>query len=235
MAKKKIDESAPAEAAGIDAEAGPEVAPKVSVEPGPKPVDAEVPPVSPAEKLAEEPVAAADAGIDPRTAVLAKEVGSLKDQLLRAMAETENTRRRLTKERDDSARFGASSFAKDMLSVADNLHRALEAMPEGALEDDAPLKALADGLKLTEDELLKAFERHGIVKIDPYGEKFDHNLHQAMLQLENTGKPAGTVAQVLAPGYVMHDRLLRPAMVGVAKGEAADKEADKDSRVDTTA
>ncbi len=235
MAKKKIDESTPAEAAGSDAEAGPEGTPKVSVEPGPKPVDAEAPPLSPAGKLAEEPVAAADAGIDPRTAVLAKEVGSLKDQLLRAMAETENTRRRLTKERDDSARFGASSFAKDMLGVADNLRRALEAMPEGAFEDDAPLKALADGLKLTEDELLKAFERHGIVKIDPYGEKFDHNLHQAMMQLENTGKPAGTVAQVLAPGYVMHDRLLRPAMVGVAKGEPSDKEADKDSRVDTTA
>lgn len=235
MAKKKIGESTPTEAAGIDAEAGSDGTPKMSVEPGPKPVDAETAPLSPAEKLAEETVATGDAGVDPRTAVLAKEVASLKDQLLRAMAETENTRRRLTKERDDSARFGATNFAKDMLSVADNLHRALESMPEGADADNGPLKALAEGLKLTEDELLKAFERHGIVKIDPYGEKFDYNLHQAMMQLDNTGKPAGTVAQVLAPGYVMHDRLLRPAMVGVAKGEPSDKEADKDKRVDTTA
>ncbi|MDJ0949961.1 MAG: nucleotide exchange factor GrpE [Alphaproteobacteria bacterium] len=221
-AAEEAAETAEAEAkAAQEAEA--DAAAQVTTEPGPKPVEPET-------------AAGTEAGEDENpVARLETEVGELKDQLLRAMAETENTRRRLTKDRDDAFKYGASNLARDLLNVADNLRRALEAIPEDALAEDEALKALADGVKLTEDELLKAFERHGIQKIDPYGEKFDHNHHQAMMQLENTGKPAGTVAQVLAPGYVLHDRLLRPAMVGVAKGEPNDDKAEDESRVDTTA
>lgn len=166
-------------------------------------------------------------------AALETEISQLKDQLLRALAETENTRRRLQRERDDAHKYAVSGFARDMLSVADNLRRALDAIPAEAIREDEALKALADGVKLTEDELRAAFKRHGIEKIDPQGEKFDHNLHQAMLQVENSGQPAGTVAQVLAPGYTLHGRLLRAAMVGVAKGSDADEGSQP--KLDTTA
>lgn len=174
-----------------------------------------------------------DAPAEDRVAALETEIGQLKDQLLRALAETENTRRRLQRERDDAHKYAVSGFARDMLSVADNLRRALDAIPAEAIREDEALKALADGVKLTEDELRAAFKRHGIEKIDPQGEKFDHNFHQAMLQVENSGHPAGTVAQVLAPGYTLHGRLLRPAMVGVAKG--GDAEGGSQPKLDTTA
>jgi len=160
---------------------------------------------------------------DDRVAALEAEISRLEDQLLRALAETENTRRRLQRERDDAHKYAVSGFAKDMLSVADNLGRALDTIPADAIREDEALKALADGVKLTEEELRAAFKRNGIEKIDPQGEKYDHNFHQAMLQIENSGHPAGTVAQVLAPGYILHGRLLRAAMAGVAKGDDADE------------
>ena len=150
------------------------------------------------------------------------------------MAETENTRRRLQKERDEAGKYAISGFAKEILNVADNLSRALESIPEGALEDDEALKALADGVQLTSDDLAAMMERQGIRKVDPLGEKFDHNLHQAMMQVEGSGQPAGTVAQFLAPGYTIHDRLLRPAMVGVAKGDS-EGQGEAGQKVDTTA
>lgn len=189
---------------------------EIPTTPGPKPV---------------EDIDAESAAIDT-VAERDTEMATLKDQVLRAMAEVENTRKRLTKERDDAARYGAASLARDMLNVADNLRRALDSIPEDALADETPFKALADGVKLIEEELLAAFTRHGVEKIEPWGEKFDHNFHQAMMELENTGKPPGTIAQVMAPGYVLNGRLLRPAMVGIAKGPAG--EGDK-KKVDTTA
>jgi len=166
------------------------------------------------------------------------EIGRLKDQLLRALAETENVRRRAAREREDAQRYAASSFAKDMLAVADNLGRALQHIPAEQLESDPALKTLYDGVAATERQLLAAFERHNIKRIEPLGERFDSNLHQAMFEVPGTGQPAGTIVQVLQPGYVMHDRLLRAAMVGVAKAEPAatrpnDEGAAPGSRIDT--
>jgi molecular chaperone GrpE len=148
------------------------------------------------------------------------EAAQLKDQLLRALAEAENTRRRSQREREDSARYAAAALAKDIVPVADNLARALAAVPAEALGKDEALKNLVDGIAATERQFLAALERHNIKRIDPLGEKFDANLHQAMFELPGTGQPAGTVVQVLQPGYVLHDRLLRPALVGVSKSDA---------------
>jgi molecular chaperone GrpE len=158
--------------------------------------------------------------VEARLGTVEAELAEAKDRLLRALAETENVRRRAERERGDAARFGAANFAKDILNVADNLRRAIESVPEGQGGDEL-IRNLLQGVAATERELLAAFERHGVRRIDPVGERFDHNLHQAMFEVENTGKPVGTIVQVLQPGYVMHDRLLRPALVGVAKGESA--------------
>ncbi|MGF1608044.1 MAG: nucleotide exchange factor GrpE [Kiloniellales bacterium] len=169
---------------------------------------------------------------------LEAEVASLKDQLLRALAETENVRRRAQREREDTARFAAAPVIKDLLGVADNLGRALGAVSD-ELAADERVQPLIDGIKLTEKELLAAFERHNIKKIEPLGERLDPHLHEAMFEIEDASKPAGTVVQVLQPGYRLHDRLLRPARVGVAKGGGAKGVNDNDSKpgshVDTTA
>lgn len=144
------------------------------------------------------------------------EVAALKDQWLRAMAETENLRRRATRDREEALKYASTNFGRDMLSIADNLRRALENCP--SMEElPEPVKALIQGIELTENALLSAFERHGIKKIDPMGEKFDANLHQAMFEVEDESVSPGTVVQLLQVGYTMHDRLLRPAMVGVSK------------------
>ena len=145
------------------------------------------------------------------------ELAETKDRLLRALAETENVRRRAQRERDDAQRYAVANFAKDLLSVADNLRRALESVPDADALDERTRNLLA-GVAATERELLAAFERHGIKKLEPRaGDRFDHNQHEAMFEVENTGQPAGSIIQVLQPGYMLHDRLLRPAMVGVAK------------------
>lgn len=159
----------------------------------------------------------AGAGLDERLAAVEAELSATKDKLLRALAEGENTRKRNQREREEARKYAASSFAKDMLNVADNLRRALASVVEET-DWDEPMRNLLAGIAATERELLAALERHGIKRIDPLGERFDHNFHQAMFEAENTGQPAGTVVQVLQPGYIMHDRLLRPAMVAVAKG-----------------
>ncbi|MBP2311529.1 nucleotide exchange factor GrpE [Azospirillum soli] len=161
--------------------------------------------------------AAAAAPPEERVAQLEAEVASLKDQLLRSMAEVENTRRRAQRDREDASKYAVSSFAKELVTVADNLRRALEAVPAEGREQDEMLKSLAVGVEATERQLFAAFDRAGIKKIDPTGELFDPNFHQVMFEIENTGKPAGTVVQVLQPGYTIHGRLLREAMVGVAK------------------
>lgn len=158
-----------------------------------------------------------ETSVAARLAGIEAELSDTKDRLLRALAETENVRRRAQREREDAARYGASNLAKDLVNVADNLRRAVQSVPEGGGEDELT-RTLLQGVSATERELLSAFERHGIRRIEPLGERFDHNLHQAIFEIENSGQPPGTVVQVLQPGYVMHDRLLRPAMVGVAKG-----------------
>jgi molecular chaperone GrpE len=157
------------------------------------------------------------------------ELAETKDRLLRALAETENVRRRMQRERDDAHKFAASAFAKDLLSPVDNLRRALDAMPESEVKDPRT-QSLRDGVAAIERELLAAFERHGLKRIDPRGELFDHNFHQAIFEAERPDVPSGTIVEVLQPGYVLHDRLLRPAMVGVAKGGArAEPKTDGDA------
>ncbi|HYH21444.1 MAG TPA: nucleotide exchange factor GrpE [Azospirillum sp.] len=170
------------------------------------------------------------ASSDERVAKLEAEVASLKDQLLRAMAEAENTRRRAQRDREDATKYAVSGFAKDLLAVADNLRRALEAVPPEGREKDEMLKSLAIGVEATERQLLSAFERAGIKKLEPVGEPFDPNFHQVMFEIENTGKPAGTVVQVLQNGYVIHGRLLREAMVGVAKRGPEDNGQQVDTK-----
>jgi molecular chaperone GrpE len=173
----------------------------------------------PGDPAAETPEA--DAGA-LRIAELEDELARTKDQLLRALAEQENVRRRAQRDRDEQVKYAAAAFAKDLISTPDNLRRALESVKESDLVDDVAKNLLA-GVAATERELLATFERNGIRRIDPLGEKFDHNFHQALFEVENTGKPAGTVVQVMVPGYVLHDRLLRAAMVGVAKGDGGAK------------
>lgn len=170
-----------------------------------------------------EPKPANDTPPATREAELEVELQKVKDQLLRAVAEAENGRRRAERERDDARRYGAASLARDILQISDNLRRALELVPAEARATNEILNALLVGLEATEREVLAAFEKNGVKKIAPLGERFDYNLHQAMFEAENTGKPAGTVVQVMQPGYVLHDRLLRPAMVGVAKGGPTDQ------------
>jgi molecular chaperone GrpE len=158
-----------------------------------------------------------------------------KDQALRALAEAENTRRRFQRERDDVLRYAIADFVKEILPTVDNLRRALDSIPGDARAADQFLEALATGVEMTERQLASAFARFNITKIDPQGEDFDARHHQAMFEVPDSGQPAGTVAQVVQPGYLLHDRLLRPALVGVAKGGAprdGNGAADA-SRIDT--
>jgi molecular chaperone GrpE len=192
---------------------------------------------------AEEPAVDTHEHGDP-VAKLEADLAEFRDKHLRALAEIENVRRRGEKEKADALKYAATNFAKDILGVADNLRRAIDAVPEEAAESDGAIKTLMEGVQMTERELLTIFERHGIKPIAADGEKFDHNLHQAMFEVPDTGKPAGTVVQVLQTGYTINDRLLRPAMVGVAKGDGGkkngggnggDPSGDKGSTVDTNA
>jgi len=152
-----------------------------------------------------------------RIAALEAELAQLKDQTLRSLAEAENTRRRLRKDADEAAKYALANFAKELLAAPDNLRRALDAIPPEGRKSDALLERLASGVELVERELGAVFERAGITRIDPLGQPFDHNLHQALFEVPTAEKPPGTVMQVLAPGYRIHERLLRPAMVAVAK------------------
>jgi molecular chaperone GrpE len=154
-----------------------------------------------------------------RVAALEAELAEHKEKLLRALAETENTRRRAQREREDASKYAVGGFAKDLLSAADNLRRALDSLPEAEIRDERTRSLLA-GVAATERELLSVFERHGIRRIDPRGDRFDHNFHQAIFEVERTDRPAGMIVEVLQPGYLLHDRLLRPAMVGVSKQPA---------------
>ena len=164
----------------------------------------------------------ADAANDdgPKDAdALVAENAELKDRTLRTLAEMENLRRRTEREISDAKSYAIASFARDMLNVGDNLRRALEAVPEEmrANADDG-LKALLEGVEMTEREMLNQLQKHGVKQIDPSGEKFDPNFHQAMFEVPNDQVPNGTVVQVVQTGYVIGERVLRPAMVGVARG-----------------
>ena len=168
----------------------------------------------------------------PDAAALAKEVADYKDKLLRALADMENLRRRTDREVADARAYGVSSLARDIVGVADNLHRALEAAGESTAVIEGPAKALHEGVELIERELLKVLERHGVKRFDPKGAKFDPNFHQAIFEVCDANVPAGSVAQVIQPGYVIGERVLRPAIVGVSK-EAA-KPATSESPTDET-
>jgi molecular chaperone GrpE len=167
----------------------------------------------------------------PSTA-LEREHAEMKDRLLRTLAEMENLRKRTEREVADARLYGAASFARDVLGVADNMRRALEAVaPELRESAEAGVKILIDGVDLTERELLKALEKNGIRQFTPQGEKFDPNLHQAMFEVPDASVPAGSVVQVVQPGYMIGERVLRPAMVGVSKGgpRAAPSSATNDN------
>lgn len=156
--------------------------------------------------------------LDP-IAAAAKETAELKDKLLRALAEMENLRRRTEREVTDARLYGIASFARDILGIADNMRRALDAVaPEVRSAAEQSVNALIDGVELTERELLKILEKNGVKKFDPFGEKFDPNVHQAMYEIPDAALPSGHIVQVIQPGYMIGDRVLRPAMVAVAKG-----------------
>jgi len=181
---------------------------------------------------AEEPCAAAAAetaaddneNADPRDrriAELEAELSAAKDQQLRALAEVENIRRRSQREREDALKYGAVSLARDLLNIADNLGRALAAAPSDAADES--VKGLVEGVGMVERELAGVLEKHNVRAVAGEGEPFDHNVHQAVVEIETGDVPPGHVAQVMQTGYTLHDRLLRPAMVAVAK--APDKDA----------
>jgi molecular chaperone GrpE len=158
-------------------------------------------------------------GPDPRDAKIAELEAAnaqIKDQAMRALAEAENARKRAVKDREDASKFAVSGFARDLLSVADNLRRALDAMPK---EADDTIKNLITGIEATEREMLGVFERNGLRKIEPLNQPFDPNQHEVMFEMPSGGQPPGTILQILEPGYTLNGRVLRPARVGVARDE----------------
>jgi molecular chaperone GrpE len=163
---------------------------------------------------------------------LRAENADLKDRLLRAMADAENTRRIAAREKQDASQYAVTKFARDMLTIADNFARALDALPPEALADLEPkVKGVIEGVEATERQLLQSLERHGVKPIETEGAKFDPNLHQAIAEVPGGGKPGGTIVDVMQTGYVIGDRLLRPSMVTVAKKDAGSPEGAP--RVDT--
>lgn len=154
------------------------------------------------------------------------EIKALNDRVLRALAEVENTRRRAQREIDDTRAYSITGFAREMLTVQDNLRRALAHLPED-MKNNGAFKAFVEGVEVTERELLNIFDRHGIKLVHPKGETYDHNLHQTIFEVETDEAAPGVIVQVIQDGYVLRDRLLRPAMVGVAKAPATPATEDK--------
>lgn len=151
-------------------------------------------------------------------AALEAEKAELKDRLMRALADTENLRRRSEREAADARSYAVTNFARDMLTVADNIRRALDNVPKDSTPDSAAVAALIEGIELTERDLHKTLARHGVKLLEPLGQKFDPNMHQAMFEVPDEDVPSGTVVQVVQSGYAIGERVLRPALVGVAKG-----------------
>lgn len=179
------------------------------------------------ETPAEQPPAP-EAAAEAELARLTEEAAKYKEQWIRTAAELENLRKRTQRELEDNARYAVTGFARDMVEVLENLTRASESIPPASRETNDLLKNLGEGVDMTLSELLKIFERYGIKRINPIDQKFDHNYHQAVVQIERPDLPDGTVVQVVQAGYIIHDRLLRPAMVAVSKHIEVPK-------VDTTA
>jgi molecular chaperone GrpE len=173
-----------------------------------------------------DPAPANGPAVQPEPAVAAKpstsldrELAETKDRLLRTLADMDNMRKRTEREVADARVYGISNFARDILGVADNMHRAMAALDdELRAKADEPTKVLLEGVELTERELMNVLEKHGVKRIEPLGQKFDPNRHQAMYEIEDASVPAGTVIQVMQAGYLIGDRMLRPALVAVAKG-----------------
>jgi molecular chaperone GrpE len=171
------------------------------------------------DETAMKPEAAATAPEPTPSTALEREHAEMRDRLLRTLAEMENLRKRTEREVADSRLYGVTSFARDMLGVADNMRRALDALPPDArVSAEAGIKALVEGVELTERELLKALEKNGVRQFTPLGEKFDPNVHQAMFEVPDASVPAGSIVQVVQPGYMIGERVLRPALVGISKG-----------------
>ena len=158
-----------------------------------------------------------DAGGDDDMATLAAERDELRDQLLRTLADNENLRRRTERELTAAKKYGAMGFARDLMASVDNLDKAIDLIPENKDELDETVKNILIGVEMTGREIASVLERHNISKISPDGEKFDYNLHQAMFEVPSDDVEPGIVMQVVQSGYQLHDRLLRPAMVGVSK------------------
>jgi molecular chaperone GrpE len=170
------------------------------------------------ETNAQAPAPAAE-GAEDSAAALAREAAEYKDRWLRALAEMENLRRRTEREVAEARLYGITQFARDVVTVADHMERALQALDDEIREKaDARVKGLLDGVELTERELLKVLEKHGIRRLEPLGQKFDPHRHQAMFEVPDDSVPTGTVVQVVQAGYTIGERVLRPALVGVAKG-----------------
>ncbi len=152
-----------------------------------------------------------------RIQALEEQIESMKDQMVRALAEAENTRKRAIKERQDATKYAISNFARDIINVADNLRRAIEAVPAEVIKEFPQVKNLTQGIEATERELIRCFEKNGIGKLEPLDEKFDPHFHEVMFETPVPGKENGTIIQVIEPGYMINGRILRPARVGIAK------------------
>ncbi|MGL4728578.1 MAG: nucleotide exchange factor GrpE [Bosea sp. (in: a-proteobacteria)] len=177
---------------------------------------------NPADDPSQEPMHPVDQPIIDHVAVLEAEKADLKDKLLRLLAEMENLRRRTEKEVSDAKAYAVTGFARDMVGVSDNLRRALEGLPiEGRAMLDAGTIAMIEGVELTERDLVKTLEKHGVKRIEPLGQKFDPNLHQAMFEAPDAVIAKGAVVQVVQAGFTIGERVLRPALVGVSSGQPA--------------
>ena len=169
-------------------------------------------------QVSEEPKDQEESVISPEDLIekLNDEITGLKDQRLRAIAELENFRKRAEKDQSDALKYGISNFAKEIINIRDNIERAQSSISEEAKNNES-IKSVIEGIDLIAQSVVSTFEKIGIKKIESLNEKFDHNLHQAMMEIENDDLEPGTIVQELIPGYTLHDRLLRPAMVGVSK------------------
>jgi molecular chaperone GrpE len=180
---------------------------------GAAPAQPAAPPAQP-----QEAAAPAEKSVQEVVAALQAEVEGLKDKWLRAHAEVDNIRKRAEREREEAAKYAITKLAKDIVSVGDNFQRCIDAVPAGAAEKDQTLKSFLEGVTMTERELLNVLDRHGIKRIQPLNEPFNPHLHQAVMQVPRTDVPNGTIVEVYQAGYTIEERVLRPAMVGVAQG-----------------
>ena len=191
--------------------------------------DLENPTLEKEEQVSEEPKDQEEAEISHKDLIekLNEEIMDLKDQRLRAIAELENFRKRAEKDQSDALKYGISNFAKEIINIRDNIERAQSSISDEAKNNEA-IKSVIEGIDLIAQSVVSTFEKIGIKKIESLNEKFDHNLHQAMMEIENEELEPGTIVQELIPGYTLHDRLLRPAMVGVSKKSKKNEDnADK--------